>query len=146
MDLINNIEWYFDQPKNAKIRDTQKQITKKQLNTIVFDDSITENVQFCLPLNNNFLFSETRELPRPITVEQILILIHDFYNEPLKTENIEKAFEENEEWKEEIMDRLDGDINELINHHVFEDTCTPDFCGLNLTEETGEYFVGIGPE
>ena len=146
MDLINNIEWYFDEPKNAKIRDTQKQITKKQLNTIVFDDSVKENVHFCLPLNNNFLFSETRELPRPITVEQILILIHDFYNEPLKPENIEKAFEENEEWKEEIMDRLDGDINDLINHHVFEDTCTPDFCGINLTEETGEYFVGIGPE
>lgn len=146
MELINNIEWYFDQPKNAKIRDTQKQITKKQLQTIVFDDSVNENIKFCLPLNNNFLFSETRELPRPITVEQILILIRDFYSEPLKPENIDKAFEENEEWKEEIIERLDGDIHELTNHHVFEDTCTPDFCGLNLTEETGEYFVGIGPE
>ena len=146
MEFINNIEWYFDEPKNAKIRDTQKQITKKQLQTIVFDDSVNENIKFCLPLNNNFLFSETRELPRPITVEQILILIRDFYSEPLKPENIDKAFEENEEWKEEIIERLDGDIHELTNHHVFEDTCTPDFCGLNLTEETGEYFVGIGPE
>ena len=72
MEFINNIEWYFDEPKNAKIRDTQKQITKKQLQTIVFDDSVNENIKFCLPLNNNFLFSETRELPRPITVEQIL--------------------------------------------------------------------------
>ena len=146
MNLINNIEWYFDEPKNAKIRDTQKQITKKQLHTIVFDNSVNENVKFCLPLNNNFLFSETRELPRPITVEQILILISDFYNEPLKPENMDKAFEENEEWKDEIIERLDGDVNELTNHHVFEDTCAPDFCGLNLMEETGEYFVGIGPE
>ena len=77
MDILNNIEWYFDKPKYAKIRKTYKLITKKQLKTVVFDDSVNENVKFCLPLNNNFLFSETRELPRPITVEQILLLIYE---------------------------------------------------------------------
>ena len=76
-----------------------KLITKKQLKTVVFDDSVNENVKFCLPLNNNFLFSETRELPRPITVEQILLLISNFYNESLKEENMDKAFEE-------ILERL----------------------------------------
>ena len=99
MDILNNIEWYFGEPKYAKIRKTYKLITKKQLKTVVFDDSVKENIKFCLPLNNNFLFSETRELPRPITVEQILLLISDFYNEPLKQENMDKAFEENEEWR-----------------------------------------------
>jgi hypothetical protein len=81
-------------------------------------------------LNNNFLFSETRELQGPITVEQILLLISNFYKEPLKQEILERLF----------------DISELTNYHVFEDTCTPDFCGLELNEESGEYFVGIGPE
>ena len=105
MDILNKIEWYFSKPKYAKIRKTQKLITKKQLNTVVFDDSVKENIKFCLPLNNNFLFSETREIPRPITVEQILLLISNFYNEPLKQENFDKAFEENEEWKEEILEQ-----------------------------------------
>lgn len=145
MDILNDIEWYFGEPKYAKIRETQKLITKNQLKTVVFDDSVNENVKFCLPLNNNFLFSETRELPRPITVEQILLLISNFYKEPLKQENMDKAFEENKEWKEEIIERLE-DASKLTNYHVFEDTCTPDFCGLELSEETGEYFVGIGPE
>ena len=40
MDIVNNIEWFFTAPKNAIIRDTMKKITKKQLNIVVFDDSI----------------------------------------------------------------------------------------------------------
>jgi hypothetical protein len=150
MDIINNIEWYFSKPKDAINRDTMKEITKEELKTVVFDDSVNENVKICFPLNNDFSFSETRELSRPITVEQLLTFIQQFYSEPLKEENIEKAFENNEEWKEEILERFDGDVNKLTNYHVFEDTCTPDFCGIHLMEEEnenkGEYFVGIGPE
>ena len=146
MEIINNIEWYFDEPKNAKNKDTLKKITKKELKTIIFDDSVNENIKFCLPLNNEFTFTETRELSRPITVEQVLTLVHNFYAEPLKKENIEKAFENNEEWKEEILDNYEGDISKLKNYDVFEDTCTPDFCGIHLMEDSGEYFVEIGPE
>lgn len=149
MEIINNIEWYFNEPKNAINKDTRKKITKKELKTIVFDDTIKENVKFCLPLNNDFSFTETRELQRPINVEQILTLIYNFYNEPLNIENIDKVFENNEEWKEEILERVNGDISKLINYDVFEDTCTPDFCGLELIKEgenINEYFIGIGPE
>ena len=150
MDIINNIEWYFSEPKDAINRDTMQQITKKELKTIVFDDSVNENVKICFPLNNDFSFTETRELARPITVEQLLTFIQQFYSEQLKEENIDKAFENNEEWKEEILERFDDDISKLTNYHVFEDTCTPDFCGINLMEEDNEdkgtYFVGIGPE
>ena len=146
MEIINNIEWYFDEPKNAINKNTRKKITKKELNTIIFDNSVNENVKFCLPLNNELSFTETRELSRPITIKQILMLLYYFYKEPLNVENIDKLFEGNEEWKEEIIERYDGDINKLTNYHVFEDTCTPDFCGINLIEDTGEYFIGIGPE
>jgi len=147
MELINNIEWYFDEPKNAKIRDTQTLITTKQLNTVVFDNSIKENVKFCLPLNDDFLFSETRELARPITVRQILKLIYDFYNEPLKHKNIDEAFKNKEDWKEIVLDEYDGDCSKIINYDVFVNiNCAPDFCGLDFDENTGEYFVGIGPE
>ena len=145
MEIINNIEWYFNEPKNAKNKNTGKKITKKQLNTIVFDDSSKINVKFCLPLNDDFTFTETRELSRPITVEQILILISNFYNESLKQETIDKSFENNEEMKKEILDLCDGDISQLTNYHLFDDTCYPDFCGLELME-SGEYFVSIGPE
>jgi hypothetical protein len=145
MEILNNIEWYFDEPSNAIDRDTRKKILKKALKTIVFDDSVQENVAFCMPLNNDLTFMETRELSRPIDVEQILTLLRDFYNEPLKEENVVKAFENNEEWKEEIMDRMDGDIGKLTNYHIFEDTCTPDFCGIHQTED-GSYFIEIGPE
>jgi hypothetical protein len=66
------------------------------------------------------------------------------------TEDIDKAFAGNEEWKEEILDRYDGDMSELKNFDVFEDTCAPDFCGIHLleppSENAGEYFVGVGPE
>ena len=150
MEIINNIEWYFDDPKNAIYRYTGKKLTKSALKTVVFDDSVTEPVKFCFPLNDNFSLTETRELSRPITVEQLLTLISDFYDESLKSEHFEKAFEGNEEWKEEIIDRYDGDVSELKNFDVFEDTCAPDFCGIHRIEEpnenAGEYFIGIGPE
>lgn len=150
MEIINNVEWYFDDPKNAIYRYTGKKLTKSALNTVVFDGSVNENVKFCFPLNDDFSLTETRELPRPITVRQVLTLISDFYDESLKTEHIDKAFAGNEEWKEEILDRYDGDMSELKNFDVFEDTCAPDFCGIHLleppSENAGEYFVGVGPE
>ena len=85
MEILNNLEWYFfyDEPKEAKNRDTGEKIKKIQLNTIVFDKSIKENVKFCFPLNNDFTFTETRELQRPVTVKQVLTLVHQFYNEIL---------------------------------------------------------------
>lgn len=147
MDILNKLEWYFDEPKNARLRDTFKPVSKKQLNTVVFDNSVEDNVKISLPLNEHFLFSETRELKRPATVEQILNLIRKFYDEPLEEENMDKAFENNEEWKEELLDRYDDDISEIKKFDVFVDiNCAPDFCGLELNEETGEYCVGIGPE
>lgn len=62
---------------------------------------------------------------------------------------MDKAFENNEEWREEIIERFDGDSSKLTNYHVFEDTCTPDFCGITRIDEgenAGKYFVEIGPE
>ena len=155
MEILNNLEWYFynDEPKEAKNRDTGKKITKQKLNTIVFDDSVKENVKFCFPLNDDFTFTETRELPRPIMVKQILTLVHDFYNELLTQEIIDKSFGENiqdkTDWMEEMM--YDGDTSKLAKYHLFNDDCaTPDFCGIHLMENTeenqSEYFINIGPE
>lgn len=152
MEIINNIEWYFNDPKNAKNRDTGKKITKKQLKTIVFNDSIKENIKFCFPLNDDFTIRETRELSRPANIEQILTLIQDFYKEPLTQEIIDKSFGENEEKKKEWKNNMiecynDCDISHLTKIEIFDSTCTPDFCGIHLSEENQcEYFVGIGPE
>lgn len=148
MDIINNIEWYFGKPKDAINKDTGKKITKKSLKTIVFDDTVKENIKFCFPLNDDFTYTETRELSRPINVEQLLQFISDFYNEPLKQETIDKSFKTNEQLKEDwITNMIDcfGDINNLTNYQLFDDTCTPDFCGIHLTDD-GEYFINIGPE
>ena len=144
MEIINNIEWFIkSEPKTAKNKTTNKIITKNELETIVFDNG---NINFSLPLNDNLTFSKIRELECPISVEQILTLIYKFYKEPLEQENIDKSFEENEEWKEVVMNYYNGDTSKLTNYDVFTDTCTPDFCGLELMEETGMYFVNIGPE
>ena len=155
MEILNNLEWYFynDELKEAKNRDTGKKITKQKLNTIVFDDSVKENVKFCFPLNDDFTFTETRELSRPVTVKQILTLVHDFYNELLTQEIIDKSFGENiqdkNDWMEEMM--YDGDTSHLTKYNLLNDDCaTPDFCGIHLMEDTeenqGEYFIDIGPE
>ena len=155
MEIINNIEWYFNEPKNAKNKNTGKKITKKQLKTIVFDDSIKENIKFCFPLNDDFTITETRELSRPANIKQILTLIQDFYNEPLTQEIINKSFGENEKQKKEWKDNMiecynDCDISHLTKIDIFDYTCTPDFCGIHLMEDNsenkGEYFIGIGPE
>ena len=155
MEILNNLEWYFynDEPKEAKNRDTGKKITKQKLNTIVFDDSVKENVKFCFPLNDDFTFTETRELQRPVTVKQVLTLVNQFYNELLTQEIIDKSFGENiqdkTDWMEEMM--YDGDTSHLTKYNLLNDDCaTPDFCGIHLMEDTeenrGEYFIEIGPE
>ena len=152
MEIVNNIEWYFSDPKDAIIRDTMKKITKKQLKTVVFDDSVKENVKFTFPLNDYLTVTETRELPRPITVEQLLTFVHKFYHETLTQEIIDKSFGKNEEFKKEWMNEMiecynDCDITHLKKLDLFDNTCTPDFCGIQLSEEDpNEYFIEIGPE
>ena len=153
MEIINNIEWFFNEPKNAIFRNTHKKITKKQLKTVVFDNLLTENVNFCFPMNDNFTLSETRGLSTPITVEDILTLVHTFYSEPLSQETIDKSFGENielkREWNDNMIDCYHGNMHQLTNIDLFDSTCTPDFCGIHLIEEgenAGEYFINIGPE
>jgi len=157
MEILNNLEWYFfnDKPTEAIIRDTGKKIKKIQLKTIVFDDSVKENVKFCFPLNDDFTFTETRELPRPVTVNHVLTLVHEFYNELLTQETIDKSFGENIQWKddwnEDMMSHYDSDRSKFTKYNLFNDDCaTPDFCGICLMEDSkenpGEYFIGIGPE
>ena len=148
MEILNNIEWYFGVPESANNIHTYKRLTNKILKTIVFDDSVKENVKICFPLNNNFSFTETREYARPLTVEQVLKIVRNFYIEPLKPENMNKAFEDNEEWKECVIEQYNGNIGDIINLDVFSviNDCEPDFCGLSFDEKSSEYFVGIGPE
>lgn len=135
MDILNNIEWYFSKPKDAINKDTYQKITKKELNTIVFEEA-KDTVKFCFPLNDDFTVSEIRELQRPITVEQLLKFISNFYNEPLTQDVVDKAYDN-------FMERYDN-ISNLTKYNLFDDTCTPDFCGIHLTDEG--YFINIGPE
>lgn len=160
MNILYNIEWYLDEPKNAIIKNTNRKIKKKELDTIVFDHTTTENVKFYLPLQDQFSsilvrefdgssFTLIRELPRPITVKQILQLIHQFYQEPLKEEYIHQAFTGNELWKKQILQHYNGDITQLKNYDIFTQIRTPDFSGIYLMynmDNIHEYFVGIGPE
>ena len=147
MDILSNIIWFINsEPKTAINKNTHEKITKKEFETVLFDNSTSTNVKISLPLNDNLLFSITRELKRPVNVKQLLTLIYNFYKEPLKEEYINNAFEEMEEWKQDVIDYYNGDITKLTNYDVFTDICIPDFCGLELDEENGEYIVTIGPE
>jgi hypothetical protein len=147
MEILKNINWYikFD-PRTATNNETSEKLTKKDFDTIVFDDSLTENIKLSFPLNDNYSFFVTREIQRPVNVKQLLTFIYKFYKESLNHKTIDKAFEGMEEWKEDIIYFYDGDTSRLINFDVFTDMCDPDFCGLELNEETGEYSVHIGPE
>lgn len=144
MDLLNNLTWYFHlHPKNAYNILTTLPITEKEMKTIVY---FGKSMTLSLPLNDDFLFLESRVLTSPFTVENVLTTIFEFYQEPLKEEDFNNAFEGSLEWKDEVIDtKYDGDISQLIKYDVFTDTCTPDFCGLEYNKETDEYFVSIGP-
>lgn len=147
MDFLHNIEWFIKtDPKTATNKETFKTLTKKEFDKIVFDDSSNENVKLSFPLNDNYTFFVTREIQRPVNVKQLLTFIYKFYKEALNHKILDKAFEEMEEWKEDILCFYDNDLSRLTNFDVFTDTCEPDFCGLELNEETCEYTVHIGPE
>jgi hypothetical protein len=147
MEVLKNINWYIkSEPRTATNKVTFQKLSKKDFETIVFDDSSRENIKLSFPLNDNYSFFVTREIQRPINVKQLLTFIYKFYKEPLNYKNIDKAFGGMEEWKEDILYFYDGDISRVINFDVFTDTCDPDFCGLELNEESGEYTVHIGPE
>lgn len=154
MDILQGIEWFINSdPKNAIIKQTNKKLTKKDLNAFVFknesdsdSNSNSKKIKLSFPLNDNYLFFVTREISLPVTVKQLLTYIYDFYNEPLLNEHIDNAFNEMEEWKNDIIDYYDGDASKLTNFDVFTDECEPNFCGVEYNEETDSYTVHIGPE
>lgn len=147
MDIVNNINWFINsEPKTATNKITFEKLLKSDFEKIIFDNSIKENVQLSFPLNDNYSFFVSREIQRPVNVKQLLTFIHKFYKEPLNHKIMNKAFEGMEEWKEDIIYYYDGDMSRVTNFDVFTDTCDPNFCGLELNEETCEYTVNIGPE
>lgn len=148
MEILNNIEWYIHaSPKTAVVRETQENLTEEQLETVVFDSTIGKKVNLSLPLNDEFLFVKQKSLSTPVTVRKLLNTIYKFYREKLDDVDYDKAFQNMEEWKDEIVEtKYDGDNTKLIKYDVFTDTCTPDFCGLEYNENTDSFFVCIGPE
>jgi hypothetical protein len=111
------------------------------LNTIIFP----ENVKLSLLLNDNYLFFVSRKIDGPVTIFQFFNFINKFYQEPL-TEDVNKAFQENEVWLQEILSEKHNGIQDLINFDVFSLNVDPDFCGLEYDEKTNEWIVHIGPE
>jgi hypothetical protein len=144
MRILTNIKWFIStNPRTSTDKLTNKSLTDKDFNKIVFDNKTNQGpIKLSLLLNDNYSFFVSRELHRPITVKKLLKFIYDFYNEPLLPENVEKAFEGCEEWKDEILEYK----TKLINFDVFTDNVDPDFCGLEYNKKTKEYIVHIGPE
>jgi hypothetical protein len=147
MDILNLIEWYIKcKPNTAINKQTRKKLTEEELDTVVFTDN---KVKIQFPLHDQFKFTVTHQLKGPITVKKLLKFIHKFYQEPINPKHIPHAFEDMEEWREEVFDNYDGDIALISNIDVFTDTVDVDFCGLeDVTGDNGEteYFVSLGPE
>jgi hypothetical protein len=148
MDILERIQWFINfDPKTAIIKQTNKKLSKNELNTFIFEsNSDSKTVKLSFPLNDNYLFFVTREISLPVTVKQLLTCIYNFYKESLLHEHIDNAFNEMEDWKNDIVDYYDGDSSKLTNFDVFTDSCEPDFCGLQYDETTDSYTVHIGPE
>jgi hypothetical protein len=79
-------------------------------------------------------------------VEKLLLIIYYFYKEPMDLSKLDDIFYEMDEWKDEVINYYDGNLNKLTNYDAFTDTCTPDFCGLEYDKKTKSYNVIIGPE
>lgn len=145
MFQFENIEWFIcSKPESAVNKITGKQLTKDELNQVVFDKK-QEFVSLSFPLNDNLLFYVNREYKTPINVRQLFTIIYKFYKEPLEESNIESAFLEMEGLLEEWEEYHEGDLSKLTKYDVFTDTCTPDFCGLEFGDD-GSHYVLIGPE
>ena len=147
MEIINNIQWFIKcQPKTAINKITYNNINKTEFDTVIFDDSIKENIKLSFPLNDKYLFFVKREIERPVTVKKLLTFIYKFYQELLNHKYMDKAFEELHDWKECIIYQYDNNKSLIKNIDVFTDTFEVDFCGLEFNEETSEYTVHLGPE
>lgn len=159
MELLNNIQWFIgSHPRTALNKENMyklklnknehyiRPLEKNEFDTVVFDDDVKENVKLSFPLNDNYTVFVTREIQRPVTVEQLLTFIYNFYQEPLDSEYMDAVFGDNGELKEMLLDEYNGDINEIKNCDGFDPVPAPDFCGLTYDELTCEYVVGIGPE
>jgi len=150
-DLLNNLVWYIgSKPKTAFNKFTNEPITKLELDMVLElipnNDSEDKKVKIKLPLNNNYLYFKTREIHTPCTIKEILNLIYKFYDESLEVSEMDLAFEEMDEWREEVVNNYGGDLSKILKYDVFTDTCTPDFVGLVYDDESNEYIVNIGPE
>jgi hypothetical protein len=146
METIENIQWYIqEEPKNAISKKTHKPLSSRIRNKVIINK--TGNIKITFPLNDNYLFFVTREIEGPITIEQLLQFIYNFYQQPLKPEYVDRAFEELEDWKEEMMETNEYENESQIrNIDVFTDTVAADLCGFEYDEEKDEYIVNIGPE
>jgi hypothetical protein len=147
MEILNNIKWFIKcEPKTAINKNTRQKLSDVDLNTVIFPKKV--KIQF--PLHDQFSFTVTREIQCHVTVGQILDIIYNFYQEPINPKYINSAFEDMEEWREEIFDYYDGDIMLISNIDVFTDTVDVDFCGLDDVtgddSDVAEYFVSLGPE
>jgi hypothetical protein len=143
MEILNNIEWFIiSSPLTAINKTTKTKLKKEEMEKIIFN----ENIKIGLPINDNLKYHEIKEIKKPVSIKNILNTIYKFYRQSLKPINYDKAFEDMEEWKDEILENYNGDMSKLKNYDVFTDTCTPDFCGLELDEKTNIYYVLIGPE
>jgi hypothetical protein len=148
MDLLSDIEWYIKSKPTTCIRkSTGKNLTKEELNLIAIEKTKNnKNICISFPVNDNFKYYVTREYNESISVEKLLLIIYYFYKEPMDLSKLDDIFYEMDEWKDEVINYYDGNLNKLTNYDAFTDTCTPDFCGLEYDKKTKSYNVIIGPE
>lgn len=94
------------------------------------------------PLHNYLLHYETRIFEGPLTCLQLMQIIYNFYQEPLNPRDYKKAFQDQDEEFEELMEITNGHIKKI---DVFSEDPDPDFCGIKYNDETNIYEIILGP-
>ena len=130
---VNNIAvdlcWYIaDKPPR-----------EESLNQIVLGEG-AHHISF--PLNDQLLYWETRVYQGPITIQQLLDIIYEFYKEPLDPKDYKRAFENREDEFDEIFEETDGNLKKI---DALSEDPDPDFCGLEYNSTTNAYEVTLGP-
>ena len=140
MDILNKfLETYnylIDSKPNAFINCYE--LSDDIMEQVVFENG---KYTFAFPLNNDLLFYETRVIKGPITIKRMLQIVYNFYQEPLNVNDIERAFENYDELKEDTL----KDGSPILKYEVFTTDPDPDFCGLRYNSKTGEYEIELGP-
>ncbi len=139
--LLENVRWCIEYKPNIESNIMENDMNIKDIwNTVLF----MEDTKIRCMLNNNDTFHNDIMVEKGCNVGTFLETIYNFYQLPLKTEYIRKAFWKNRELKEDVINEYDGDLTKIKNIDVFTTYIPVIFEGITKIKKN-YYDLILGP-